>query len=292
MSTIRELVQEMLDKLWPELNDPLSNGQPNPLYLPAIIQKEGYDPYAIGSWTLGFIDVGTGNRNQICGPTGQIQQQNWIDSTSTPNPYVLISSATLIGVSNIEASTATAVGSGYTILAKADLSVLPTHPRSSTVTVSSEISISGSFELHQWCCVTTDFVHCASPAPPPDVQVGTGSFAAVIPKSRADLWLEITSLAPDVFQLAVTSVSFVASTVAFSANITSVPRSQQAHWNTVANQALNSGEATGAMIDHINDVMNQPNERNKLGDTLTQKIDAYLKENHKYPFDNPHEAIF
>ena len=292
MSTIRDLVQKMLDKLWPELNDPVSGGKANPLYLPRIIQNQGYDPYSVGSWTLGTVHVGGDAGTQICGPAGIEQNQNWIASTNTPDPYIVITSATLTGVSNIFANTATAVGSGYTIVADAQLSVLPTHPQSSGMTLAPEIKLAGFFELQQWCCVTTDFTTCHALPPPPGQQAGHGTFKATIPKSSGTMLLEIASLAPNVFQLGVSTVNYRVETISFDAQITSVPSAQQQHWDSVANKALNSKEATKAVVSHINAVLNTSKERDRLAQALTKRIDQYLKDNHQYPFDNAYEAIF
>ena len=64
MSSTTAFVQQLLDNLYPNLNNPDSGDY----YLPKLIQDKGYDPYGPFSWPVSFTSQSiTEAASQICG---------------------------------------------------------------------------------------------------------------------------------------------------------------------------------------------------------------------------------
>jgi hypothetical protein len=273
------IIQQMLDKLLPQLNTPPP--PPNPVYLPDII-KPTYDPDNVGKLDLGTLtgQGGTQAARNLCKSVASTQGQMGIPVPGALPTLVLgsVSQQPVIatGLSNVKVTSLVSGGSdGHTITAQAAFGTL---------------TLAGSFTLTQQCCYTQDLKSCSASMP---LQVGTGTFTATIPSPTATIVFQITQIAQGVLTIAAQSAALAAATsFNITVDITSVPPDLRQAWNQYAEEALSNSGTQASIVTSLNQFLNDPSRLSGLSATITQKVDDYLKQNHMYPFNGSFLSLF
>jgi hypothetical protein len=299
--TMQQYIQQIMDSLYPKLNDPNSANY----YLPNFIKGNGYDPYGPFAWNLGqltdpamleaaapicpSIDV----VDSPCGDT-----DSYITAAAPPNyPTLSIANGLIGGLANAVLERPIAnPPDGFTINTRADFGTLSTFPK--------PITLTGDWTFVNYCCCSTDGKSCSGP---PRAETGLGNFVATLPDPAAGaansgyvaLGFTITNLSPGVLNLQVTSVNFFPPTyqdgtpaMQVKINITSIPKGANPQsYSNMAMKAFNSAQARTSIITSINATLNQSGNLAVISKLLTNVIDGYLRDSHQYPFDQSTFAI-
>ncbi|MEM8961151.1 MAG: hypothetical protein AAGD38_06725 [Acidobacteriota bacterium] len=276
----QQIVQQLLDKFYPKLNDPSSS-----VYLPKII-GEKYDPDNVGDLPVGALpsDPGEKAAKQICAAVAPFGEA--YIPTPGVSPTIDLQNVTIAGLSNVKTDRPIAGGpDGRTITAEVQFLTLPA-PLPQAVTGT------GNFILDQQCCTTTDGTTCKSGVSKHDEE-GKGTFKFTIKSGAATLVIKIADLAPGVLTLKVSSVEFKpVLPFEITVDITTAPEKARQGFNNLAEGTLNTNEAQSAIIMQLNKSLNDDNRLSGLGQILTDKADQYLRDNHLYPFNGGAESLF
>lgn len=299
--TMQQYIQQIMDGLYPKLNDPNSGNW----YLPQFIKSDNYDPYGPFNWNLGQLtDPGMlAAAAPICPSidivTSPCGTGSYITAAMPPNyPTLNIPTAMLGGLSNAVLERPIAQPpDGYVITARVDLGTLPNFAKAVTIT--------GNWTFVNYCCCSTDGNTCSGP---PQAETGEGTFTATMPDPNvassnaagyAAIQFTITNLSPGVLTLQVNSINFFPPTysdgtpsMAVVIQITSIPKGANPQsYSDMATKGFNSAQARQSVISSINTTLNLPDNLSVISNLLTNVIDGYLQANHQYPFDGSSAAI-
>ncbi|HUR80970.1 MAG TPA: hypothetical protein VM733_09400 [Thermoanaerobaculia bacterium] len=299
--TMQEYIQQIMDGLYPKLNDPNSGDW----YLPNFILKNKYDPYGPFGWDLGQLtDPGMleaaapicASIDVVDSPCGDVA--SYITATIPPYyPTLNIVGGLIGGLANaVLARPIAQPPDGMKVKTRADFGTLNTFPK--------PITIKGDWTFVNYCCCSNDQKTCSKPATP---ETGNGNFTATMPdpalgavqSGYCNLDFTITNLAPGVLTLAVTAVNFFPAAykdgspgMQVNINITSIPKGANPQsYSNMAMKAFNSAQARSSVINSINATLNAPGNLQMISNLLTNVIDGYLKANRMYPFDQATFAI-
>lgn len=290
--TLQQIIQGLLDKVTSMVNTP-----GNAYYLPTWIVNNGYDPFGAKtgmSWNVTITDANVISAAATICPTVDIVKSVCADGSSigapNTNPSLVLGSGQpggmlVSGGSNAFVSSLTANPSNpYQIVGTGSISTLPSP-------LPPNLVVSGDFTFTQYCCCSTDGSTCSTP---PAAVVGTGTFKSIVNGSpQIQINFEITKLAPNVMDIAVTSMTFTppmkpgtqTPDITVTVDITNIPEgADRKSYNNMAEEAFNSSAALQNVSQQINAVMNDPAQLAFIGGLLTQVIDGYLRDNHQYPF--------
>jgi hypothetical protein len=173
--TMQEYIQQIMDGLYPKLNDPSSGSW----YLPNFIKGSKYDPYGPFGWDLGQLtDPGMLQAaapicpsidivNTPCGDT-----DSYITAAIPPNyPTLNIVNAYIGGLANAVLERPIAQPpDGMQVKTRADFGTLSNFPKAITLT--------GDWTFVNYCCCSSDGKSCNGPV---RAETGQGSFVATIP---------------------------------------------------------------------------------------------------------------
>jgi hypothetical protein len=298
---MQQYIQQIMDGLYPKLNDPASGNY----YLPNFIKNNHYDPYGPFSWDLGQL-TDPGMLEAAAPICPSIQQVNapcgadatYITAPTPPNyPTLNIAGGLIGGLANAVLERPIAQPpDGYVIKARGDFGTLAQFPK--------PITISGNWTFVNYCCCSADFTTCSGNV---QAETGLGTFTATMPDPNVSapnsgyvlMGFTITDLAPGVLNLQVNSVNFYpplyndqTPNMNVAIDITSIPKGANPQsYSNMAMKAFNSGQARTALLNSINATLNQPPNLQVISTLLTNVIDGYLKDNHQYPFDGSSAAI-
>jgi len=284
-------IQQILDQVYPVLNDPSSN-----YYLPTFIRNNKYDPYDVSSpWTWNLNDPTTlSTAGTVCNDIAN-NDNTWPCTVAT-NAYILdpsimpvlkLTNVVLSGFSNAVSERPVCQSDGVTIIQKVDFSTLgaPQPP---------QVTVTGSFELDLNCCCSTDHKTCLPSTSSP--YVGTGTFLATIPSSSVTITYSITDLAPNVLTITVSSVQLAVPNGSnglpnIQITVKIVSAGDIPAFNNLANEAFNSQTGLDAVLSNTETFLNTTAALQLFGNIVTQEVDGYLQANHDYPFNNASLSI-
>jgi hypothetical protein len=299
--SLYDIIQNMLNSVMNMINTP-----GNQYYLPTWVQANGYDPYGTStgmSWTVTLTDpnvIQTAanicisiqiDNNPCQDPNAQYigAQQNPVLVLGTGQPGgMLVTGARNAYMASMNADP----NNPYNITAVCNLSTLPSpFPPS--------IQLVGNFTFTQYCCCSLDGSTCSQTPTP---QIGTGNFVATMNgQPTVTIQFNITNLAPNVLDIAVTGITFTppyqpgtqVPNISITVQITSIPEgANQESYNNLAMEAFNSSAALQNINQQINLIMNDPAQLSFMSNVLTGVIDGYLKANNLYPFGPVTMAVF
>ncbi|MEM9556483.1 MAG: hypothetical protein AAGC60_19655 [Acidobacteriota bacterium] len=275
------IIQKMLDKFYPELNDPSST-----LYLPKLIQSKGYDPDSVGNLPVGSLPAngGTSGAQQICAAVAPFGEA----AIPTPGvePSIDLTDVSIAGLSNVKVDRPIAGGSdGRTITATAEFLKLASP-------LPQQIVGKGNFTLKQQCCIAETKTTCKKGVAPLN-ETGKGTFTFTITGGTAQVVLCISKLAKDVLTLEAKSVEFKP-TLPFkiTVDITSAPEKARQGFNNLAEGVLDTDKAQTAIMTQFNAVLNSEGRLDGFAKQLTEQLDDYLRDNHLYPFNGGFASLF
>jgi hypothetical protein len=299
----QDLIQQLLDKIYPSLNDPNSS-----FYLPNLVKSQGYDPYIVpGGWPWTITDSTTLNlANTICLDIA-VGDNNWPCSAASI-PYKLDPSVALqltlngtppdpglkiSGLSNVVSERPTVASDGVTVTQVVQLSTISNLAPAMTLT--------GSFVITLNCCCmqNNDCIQGTSQPQP-----GYGTFVATVPNPKdkiatpgtATVVFKITEIAPNVLTLEVESVTYAlpvntSGNPSIFVDIKITSAGDEVGFNNLAQEAFNSASGIATILSNLNNVLNEADALTKFQDIVTTEVDSYLKQNNLYPFNNPSLAL-
>lgn len=277
----QSVIQQMLDKLKTQLNDPTSS-----IYLPTIIKNSGYDPFVGTPWSMDQLPApgGTLAAKNICTGVFQSQGEFGIPTPTAPLPSLLVTDSTgtkgptVTGASNMVVTSMTAGGAdGRTINVQTYFSA--------------DILVTGNFVLTQSCCQTVDHKTCADAA---EQEIGKGTAVATLGVQQTPppitVVQQISALAPGVLTFVVNSVQYSPDPNTFT--IAAKVENLEPFWQQSVDEVLGSVQTKQAIIQQINVELVRSGFLTTLGEKLTTQIDQYLKDNHMYPFNSSFLSLF
>jgi hypothetical protein len=278
----QSVIQQMLDKLKVQLNDPSSS-----IYLPTVIKQAGYDPFTPKDpWSMDSLPApgGTIAAKNICTGVFQSKGEFGIPTPTAPLPSLLVTDSTgalgptVTGASNMLVTSMLAGGSdGRTITVQTYFSA--------------NILVSGNFVLTQSCCQTSDHKTCAGS---PESEVGKGTAVATLGVQQSPppitVVQQISQLGPNLLTFVVESVQYQPdpSTLDIQAKVIDLPD----YWQQSVDEVLGNVQTKQAIIQQINVQLVSSGFLQTLGTQLTTRIDQYLKDNHMYPFNGSFLSLF
>ncbi|MFO7562836.1 MAG: hypothetical protein R6X02_09360 [Enhygromyxa sp.] len=302
-----EYIQQLLDSVYPKLNDPNSGEY----YFPAFLQNGNYDPYGPFNMQLEITsDEVIKAASAICGdvqindPSVCPKGQMYVGAQKMP-PKLELSNVYIHGLSNAVLQRPIAGGSdGFSIKAHVLFSTLPASPAGAKLKhpLDLQASLRGNFRLTQYCCCCDKGSTDCSGSPVP--VVGTGTFVATVNQpGSADGSLQITKLEQNALTIAATSVTLQVPTssktggpdITVSVTIDNFPDNfppgEKKAYDTLANEAFNDKSAQENVLKQINSLVSAKDVLETFGQVLTNAIDGYLKAHHQYPFNSADASL-
>jgi hypothetical protein len=300
--TLQEYVQDILNGVRTNLNTP-----GNSFYLPTWLTANGYDPYGQDvamNWpfTLTGADV-LNTFSNICSDIGGANpsicpsfKDSYIGDPANAPVLTLggVPGDLLVkGFSNAVISSMTANNDAIPMQISAVMTF------STIPNMQSQPTVSGNFNLLQYCCCSTSNTGPCTGASTP--YNGTGTFVTTLTGSAtATVDFEISDLAQGVLDLEVTSITLVPPMDGSgNPNLNTVvqilsfpPGTNSASYNNLAQGAFNSPSGRTNIIQQINTVMNQQGQLDTMTTAMTKVIDQYLKSNNLYPFNTASLALY
>lgn len=286
----QDYIQQALDTAYPAFNQ-----AGTPYYLPTLLQDSKYDPYGPFEFDIAqltdqnLLNAAAGICPDISIQSSPCADPFYVSAPAPPNyPSLSLQNCSINGMSNCAAERPIAGGGdGRLITMQIDLSppALPT-----------PVTLTGAFIFTQYCCCSKDGT---TPEPPPQPEVGKGTFTTTIPSSNMVLTISITNIQPGVLDLVVSSVAFNVPNgsdggpnMTVQLDITSIPQgANRDSYNNVAMEAVGGVPSRISILGQIQAAMNQSDALSKVGNMISQNIHQYLSNYHLYPFNGASAAI-
>lgn len=303
-SSDQQTIQEMLDKLYPILNDPSQKYN-----LANFIKNNGYDPYNItNQWTWSTADSNAmALASTACGdiainantsPCASIKDYYISNPDPAAKPKLILSDIQIKGMSAVQSERPTVAADAVTITQVLDFSTLSPY---------TPLTVSGKFTLDLNCCCSKDQSTCLPSTSQP--YQGLGTFTATIPdpkhappagKASCSLKIifKITQLSPGVLTLNAESVILMVPEMPHSrgmpnmyVSIEITSAGNQKTFNGLAQELFNSPESLTTILKNANSELGSQTELTQFSRLVTGEVDDYLKGNNLYPFNKPSLSI-
>ncbi len=296
-SSDQQTIQEMLDKLYPILNDPSQKYN-----LSSFIKNNGYDPYNISNqWTWSMSDS---NAMQLvstaCGDIADnantypcASSNDYYIANPASTPQLILSSIQIQGMSAVQSERPTVASDAVTITQVMDFS---------TISPYTPLTVTGNFTLNLNCCCSADQSTCLANTAAP--YQGLGTFKAIIPNPKypppvgqpscsMTIVFKITQLSPGVLTLVAQSVVLTVPGMPNNKNMPNIDVSisitsagNQKTFNNLAQELFNSQQSLDTILTNANNELGSQVELAQFSKLVTGEVDDYLKGNNLYPFNN------
>jgi hypothetical protein len=256
----------------------------SPFFLPTLLQNQTdptYEPYQDSTWSPSLLGLPPQGAVTVCA-TGRdgfpmIPVANTTQLVFT-NVLVLGLSNARLGLPTIDEDAITSTVqfgqlTGLPYPNRPGLSNLP-------ATVPTTITISGSYNLQQGCCPTTDNTTCSGP----DVTLaGYGTFVAQITNATATGLVRIApNASTNATQLIATvdTLTFTTNTNNFTVSATleeiTDPDDQQSFQEFV-DSTLSNNATLQIFVDRLNSILTSSDTKTRFGALITAAINTFLE---------------